>query len=37
MKSYRIYINNNTLFIADSIPKQIEKIQDFVFMVKVYN
>ena len=27
MKSYRIYINNNSLFIADSIPKQIEKIQ----------
>lgn len=37
MKSYRIYINNNSLFIADSIPKQIEKIQqleaaDFDFL-----
>ncbi|TKC10731.1 NUDIX domain-containing protein [Pedobacter polaris] len=37
MKSYRIYINNNTLFIADSIPKQVEKIQqlettDFNFL-----
>lgn len=27
MDSYRIYINNNSLLIADSIPKQIEKIQ----------
>lgn len=37
MKSYRIYINKNSLFIADSIPKQIEKIQqlelsDFDFL-----
>ncbi|RZL48179.1 MAG: NUDIX domain-containing protein [Pedobacter sp.] len=27
MKSYRIYINNNTLFVADAIPKQVDKIQ----------
>lgn len=27
MKIYRIYINKNSLFIADSIPKEIEKIQ----------
>jgi hypothetical protein len=26
-QKYRIYINDNTLFIADSIPKQLEKIQ----------
>lgn len=37
MKIYRIYINKNSLFIADSIPKQIEKIQqleakDFDFL-----
>ena len=37
MKSYRIYINDNTLFIADSIPVQVEKIQqlpvgDFNFL-----
>ncbi|MHA4896181.1 NUDIX hydrolase [Pedobacter sp. PWIIR3] len=27
MKNYRIYINENTLFISDSIPKQLKKIQ----------
>ncbi|TKC06316.1 NUDIX hydrolase [Pedobacter frigoris] len=27
MKNYRIYINNNTLFIADELPKQVNKIQ----------
>jgi len=37
MKSYRIYINDNTLSIADSIPKQVDKIQqlktaDFNFL-----
>ncbi len=37
MKSYRIYINNNSLFVADSIPNKIEKIQqltstDFDFL-----
>lgn len=37
MKIYRIYINKNSLFIADSIPKEIEKIQqletqDFDFL-----
>lgn len=37
MKIYRIYINKNSLFIADSIPQQIEKIQqletqDFDFL-----
>ncbi|MES2447263.1 MAG: NUDIX domain-containing protein [Bacteroidota bacterium] len=37
MKSYRIYFNDNTLYIADSIPNQIEKIQqlsvnDFSFL-----
>lgn len=37
MKSYRIYFNDNTLFIADSIPNQVEKIQqlsvsDFSFL-----
>ena len=37
MKSYRIYINKNSLFIADAMPKQIDKIQqldpkDFDFL-----
>ena len=27
MKNYRIYINDNTLFIADLMPKQIKKVQ----------
>jgi hypothetical protein len=27
MKTYRIYINDNTLFIADLMPKQVKKIQ----------
>lgn len=27
MKSYRIYINDNSLFISDAIPKQVDKIQ----------
>lgn len=27
MKNYRIYINNNTLFITDELPKQTNKIQ----------
>jgi ADP-ribose pyrophosphatase YjhB (NUDIX family) len=27
MKQYKIYINDNTLFIADELPKQIKKIQ----------
>lgn len=27
MKNYRIYINENTLFISDSIPKQVKKIR----------
>lgn len=27
MKLYRIYINDNTLFIAEELPKQIKKIQ----------
>ncbi|MGF1926130.1 MAG: NUDIX domain-containing protein, partial [Bacteroidia bacterium] len=26
-QKYRIYINDNTLFIADHIPKQLEKLQ----------
>jgi hypothetical protein len=26
-QKYRIYINDNTLFIADSAPKQLKKIQ----------
>lgn len=27
MKQYKIYINDNTLFIADELPKQVKKIQ----------
>ncbi|MGY4386571.1 8-oxo-dGTP pyrophosphatase MutT (NUDIX family) [Pedobacter sp. UYP24] len=27
MKNYRIYINENTLFISDSVPKQLKNIQ----------